>query len=316
MTYKIGYFLRANDGIYEVIRSYLPAGSELVTLLSQDPREEIERIRDLDFLIAVRATSEMIRNARELRLLQLPGVGVDQVDLHAAAAARIPVAVSLKGSSEAVAEHAMLLMLSVCRRIVEMANSVRAGKWLMWDRRTVSYGLYGKTLGIVGLGRVGLEVAARARAFGMTVRYNDLHPVDGFRFQDLPTLLATSDVVSLHCPLTPQTKHLLNSETIAMMKRGAIVVNTARGALIDEKALSEAVSSGRLAGAGLDVLESEPPDPANPLLTLEEVIISPHVGTGTIDSLRAKAEAYSQNIRRVLGGEPPLGLVTAAAAGS
>ena len=310
---KAGYFLRANESVYEVVRSYLPAGMQLVTLQNKDPQEEIDRIRELDFLISVRATREMIENAGKLRLLQLPGVGLDQVDLYAAARARIPVALSLAGSSEAVAEQAMLLMLAVCRRLVELANSVREGKWLMWERRTVSYGLFGKTLGIIGLGRIGRDVAARAAAFGMPVQYYDKLQVDGFNFRDLPDLLRTSDVVSLHCPLTADTKRLLNRDMIQIMKRGAILINTARGGLVDETALFEAISSGQLAGAGLDVLEVEPPLPTNPLLRLDEVIISPHIGTGTIDSLRLKAEGYSRNIRRVLAGEEPLGLVTPAA---
>jgi phosphoglycerate dehydrogenase-like enzyme len=307
---KAGYFLRANESVYEVIRSYLPAGMQLVTLQSKDPREEIDRIRELDFLISVRATREMIENAGKLRLLQLPGVGLDQIDLDAAALARIPVALSLAGSSEAVAEQAMLLMLAVCRRLVELANSVREGKWLMWERRTVSYGLFGKTLGIIGLGRIGRDVAARAAAFGMPVQYYDKVQIDEFTFRDLPDLLRTSDVVSLHCPLTADTKRLLNRDMIQLMKRGAILINTARGGLVDETALFEAISSGQLAGAGLDVLEIEPPLPTNPLLRLDEVVISPHIGTGTIDSLRLKAEGYSRNIRRILAGEEPLGLVT------
>jgi phosphoglycerate dehydrogenase-like enzyme len=306
---KVGYFLRANESVYEVVRSYLPVGAQLITLQSKEPQEEIERIRELDFLISVRATTEMIRNAGKLRLLQLPGVGLDQVDLEAAANARIPVALSLNGSSEAVAEQTMLLMLAVSRRLVELANSVREGKWLMWERRTVSYGLFGKTLGIIGLGRIGREVATRAEAFGMPVQYYDKLQVDGFTFRELPDLLRTSDIVSLHCPLASGTRRLLNRDMIQMMKRGAILINTARGGLIDETALLEAISSGQLAGAGLDVLEVEPPSPTNPLLQVEEVIISPHVGTGTIDSLLVKAEGYSQNIRRVLGGEEPLGLV-------
>jgi glyoxylate reductase len=306
---KVGYFLRANEGVYEVIRSYLPAGMQLVTLQTNDRQEEVDGIRQLDFLISVRGTTEMIENARKLQLLQLPGVGFDQVDLEAAARARIPVALSLGGSSEAVAEQAMLLMLAVCRRLVELANSVREGKWLMWDRRTVSYGLFGKTLGIIGLGRIGSEVASRAKAFGMTVQYYDEFQADGFTFRGLTELLRTSDIVSLHCPLTADTRRLLNREMIQIMKRGAILINTARGGLVDETALFEAISSGQLAGAGLDVLEVEPPLPTNPLLRLEEVIISPHIGTGTIDSLRLKAEGYSRNIQRVLAGEEPLGLV-------
>src|SRR5262245_20129966 len=156
---KIGYFLPANENIYAVIRRHLPDGCELVTLPGNARGVELELVRDLDFLIAVKITAEMIRSASRLRLIQLPGVGYDQVDLAAAAEAGIPVAVSVAGSSEAVAEHTMLLMLAVSRRLVELCNSTRAGQWLMWDRRTSSYSLHGKMLGLVGFGRIGQQVA-------------------------------------------------------------------------------------------------------------------------------------------------------------
>src|SRR5262249_40160975 len=152
----------------------LPDGMPLVTLNGSDPQEETDAIRDLDFVIAVKMTAAMIEAAQKLRLIQLPGVGYDQVDLGAAAARSIPVAVSASGSSEAVAEHAMMLMLAVSRRLVEMAGSLRDGKWWMWERRTSCYSLFGKTLGIIGMGRIGQAVAARAAAFGMSVQYHDV----------------------------------------------------------------------------------------------------------------------------------------------
>jgi phosphoglycerate dehydrogenase-like enzyme len=316
MGYKVGYFLRANEGVYQVVRDALPDGMQLVTLVGRDPGEEIDRVRDLDFLVSVKASEEMIRSASHLRLIQLPGVGYDQVNLNAASHAGIPVALSLGGSSDAVAEHTLLLMLAVSRRLVELANSMRAGKWLMWDRRTSSYGLQGKTLGIIGMGRIGREVASRAAAFGMSIQYYDVAPVGSFLRCPLDDLLRTSDIVSLHCPLTADTRKLMNRERIALMKKGSILINAARGEIVDEAALHEALMVNRLAGAGLDVFEKEPPDPANPLLHMDQVIVTPHVATGTLDSLRAKAAFYTENIRRVLAGEQPLGLVTQTAAAS
>src|SRR4051794_27347805 len=149
MTWSVGYFLPATESVYGVLRTILPDDMNLVTLKIHDPAEEIECVRDLDFLIAVRASADIIGAAAKLRLLQLPGVGYDQVDLQAARRAGIPVALSLGGSSEAVAEHTLMLMLAVSRRLVELAQSLRAGKWWMWERRTVSYGLFGKTLGVI-----------------------------------------------------------------------------------------------------------------------------------------------------------------------
>jgi phosphoglycerate dehydrogenase-like enzyme len=309
MNYQVGYFLRANEGVYNVVRQALEPDMSLVTLTGKDPQEELDRIRDLDFLIAVKATAEMIRAAGKLRFLQLPGVGYDQVNLQAAAEAGIPVAVSAHGTSDAVAEHAMLLMLAVSRRLCEMAGSLRAGKWWMWERRTSSYGLTGKTLGIIGMGRIGQEVAVRAAAFGMFIRYFDLFQVDGYRRCELDELLRSSDIVTVHCPLTAATRGLLNRERMALMKPGAILINTARGGIVDEAALHEALVSGNLAGAGLDVYEKEPPDPANPLLHMDQVIATPHIATGTLDSLRIKAAFYVENFRRILANQPPLGLI-------
>lgn len=248
MVHRVGYFLPATEPVYEVIRAALPADMRLVTLQTRDRTEELERVRELDFLIAVRANHEMISAAKGLRLLQLPGVGYDQVDLQAARSAGIPVALSLGGSSEAVAEHALMLMLAVSRRLVELAHSLRQGNWWMWERRTVSYGLFGKTLGIVGMGRIGREVARRAAAFGMSVQYSDIRPVEDYSHVELQELLRTSDIVTLHCPLTESTRGLMNAERIAMMKPRSILINTARGELVDEAALHAGLRSGRLAG--------------------------------------------------------------------
>jgi phosphoglycerate dehydrogenase-like enzyme len=316
MGYQVGYFLPANESVYSVIRSALPDDMRLVTPARRNAQDEIDCVRDLDFLIAVKVTEEMIRNARKLRLIQLPGVGHDQVNLEAAARAGIPVAIAASGSSDAVAEHTLLLILATCRRLVELANSLREGKWMMWDRRTVSFGLQGKTLGIIGMGRIGREVAARATAFGMSIQYYDVIAVDGFPRCSLEDLLRTSDIVTIHCPLTAETVRLLNRERIELMKKGSILINAARGEIVDEAALHEALMAGHLAGAGLDVFEREPPEPANPLLHMDQVTITPHVATGTLDSLRTKAAFYAENMRSVLAGEQPLGLISESAAAS
>jgi D-3-phosphoglycerate dehydrogenase len=309
MTYRVGYFLPASEPVYDVIRHALPADMHLVTLATRDPQEAIQCVPALDFLISVKAPAELLEAARKLRLLQLPGVGHDQVDLEAAAKAGIPVALSLAGGSDAVAEHALLLMLAVSRRVVELAGSLRAGQWWMWERRTVSYGLNGKTLGIVGMGRIGYEVALRAAAFGMRILYTDVVATEGYERSDLDSLLRASDYVTLHTPLTDSTRGLLNQARIAQMKPGAILINTARGEIVDEAALTGALESGQLAGAGLDVFQKEPPDPANPLLHMPQVVATPHVATGTLDSLLAKAAFYVENFRRVVRGEEPAGLI-------
>lgn len=286
---RVGYFLPAGEDVIAEIRRALDPDWELVT----DPLA-----RDLDFVIAARMNREAIESAPRLRLIQLPGVGSDKVDLAAAAERGIPVCEGAAGSNEEVAEFTILLMLAVSRHIVEITNRTRSGGWKPWGWRTRSHSLHGKQLGIVGMGRIGREVARRAEAFGMHVAAG---PVD--------ELLESSDYLSLHCPLKPETRHLLNRERIARMKPHAILINTARGELVDESALIEALRSGHLAGAGLDVLEREPPEPGNPLLEMDQVICTPHLATGTIDSLRAKAAFYAENIRRVLRGAEPMGRV-------
>jgi phosphoglycerate dehydrogenase-like enzyme len=314
MAYRVGFFLPAEKDVCDVLRRHFAPDLELVTLRVAGEAELIEAVRTLDFLIAVRVTARMIENAPRLRLIQLPGVGYDQVDMPAVARAGIPLALSPTGSSEAVAEHTLLLMLAVSRRVVELCKSLRAGQWLMWNRRTCSHNLQGRTLGLVGCGRIGREVAKRAAAFCMQVQYCDPIPAGGFRFVPFEELLATSDIVSLHVPLTAETHHLIGSAQIGNMKPGAILINTARGGLVDEAALYDALISGHLHGAGLDVFEEEPPGRDNPLLQLPQVVATPHVATGTLESLEQKAALYAGNIRRVLAGAAPVGLLSQAIA--
>lgn len=300
MNYKAGFFLKANAGVYGVIRAALPPGFELVTLTG-DP---VEQVRELDFLIAGKVTRRMIEAAPGLRLIQTPGVGYEGVDLEAAAERGIPVAITVCGNPVEVAEYTLMAMLAVSRRLVEIDRELRRGRWMAWDRRLQSFNLQGKTLGIVGFGRIGREVAPRAAAFGMRVLYNDAAPVpSAYQQVDLDVLLAASDYVTLHVPLTASTRGLLNRERLARMKPGAILVNTSRGEVVEEAALIEALQNGRLAGAGLDVFEKEPPAPDNPLLAMDNVVLTPHVASGTFDALRVKSRAYAENMRRVLAGE-------------
>lgn len=300
MNYKAGFFLPANEGVYSIVRAALPQGFELVTP-DGDP---VERVRDLDFLIAGKVTRGMIEAARKLRLIQAPGVGYDGIDLEAAAERGIPVAITTCGNPVEVAEYTILAMLAVSRRLIELDRELRRGRWMAWDRRLQSFNLCGKTLGIVGFGRIGSQVAPRAAALGMRVLYADVAPVpSAFEQVDLETLLAGSDYVTLHVPLTKSTRLLLDRQRLAQMKQGAILVNTSRGEVVDEAALIEALQDGRLAGAGLDVFQKEPPAPDNPLLAMDNVVLTPHVASGTLDALRAKSVAYAENMRRILAGE-------------
>jgi len=248
----------------------------------------------------------MLRRGNRLKLVMSPGAGTDGIDLDTASECGIPVAATVCGNIDEVAEHTFLLMLAVNRNLIELDAAVRGGAWPMWSLRMKSYTLAGKSLGIVGLGRIGQAVARRANSFGMNVSYFDLERRAGFRFLELDELLAVSDYVSLHVPLTASTRGFLNADRIAAMRPGAILINTARGELVNESALVNALASGRLAGAGLDVFAQEPPERDNPLLRLSNVVLTPHVASGTVDSLRRKAAQYAENIRRVLAGREPI----------
>jgi phosphoglycerate dehydrogenase-like enzyme len=232
--------------------------------------------------------------APRLRAISRTGVGYDAIDLVAASARKIPVTIAPGTNQESVAEHAFALLLGLLRRVAINDAIIRQGGW---DRTTVQP-VRGKTLGLLGLGRIGKAMATRAKAFGMTVLAYDPVPDPAFDAQcgierlDFDELLAASDVLSLHLPLTPKTRGMFDAALLARMKRGAVLINTARGGLVVEPDLCAALASGQLGGAGLDVLDPEPPDPANPLLTLPNVVLSPHmagVDARSMDDMATKA---------------------------
>lgn len=253
---------------------------------------------EVDALIAggelVRA--ETLALAPRLRVIARTGVGYDAIDVPAATRQGVVVTITPGTNQESVAEQAFALLLGLTRNVVGNDQTIRAGGW----DRTLVQPLRGKTLGLVGLGRIGRAMASRGRAFGMHVVAYDLMQDPDFDAQHgvgrmlLEDLLAQSDVVSLHLPLTEQTQGLINRSTLASMKPGSYLINTARGGLIVEADLHDALASGHLAGAGLDVLEPEPPAPDNPLLRLPNVIVSPHIGGIDTKAMADMAELAAQ----------------------
>lgn len=222
---------------------------------------------------------ELIDLCPRLRVIARTGVGYDAVDVEAATRRGVVVAITPGTNHASVAEQAFALILAVLRRVALNDRIIRAGGW----DRTLVAPLRGKTLGLVGLGRIGRAMVPPARAFGMDVLgYDPLPPGEaeaalGVRRADFATLLAESDIVSLHSPLTPATRGAFDRATFARMRPGSYLINTARGGLVVEADLRDALASGHLAGAGLDVLDPEPPDPSNPLLQLPNVVVSPHI---------------------------------------
>ena len=317
--FRVLYMNYAPDDVYEIIRSQLPEDFELVTLKKEDDKERGEKIREADFIIVATAKvpEGLLKNAKKLKLIQHQGVGYDNIDIQAAKRMGIPIGLTPEGTSIGVAEHTLLLILSVYKKIVIAHNSLLKGEWLQFPLRPESYEMYGKILGLVGFGRIGREVAKRAKPFDVRILYYDkyIHVLPeekeklGVEEVSFEKLLAESDIVSLHVPLTDETKGMMNHKTFKAMKNTAILINTARGSLVNEKDLYEALKDRRIAGAGLDVFEKEPPSSDNPLFKLDNVILTPHISAGTKDALIAKMRAAFANMVRVTKGETPINLV-------
>ncbi len=253
-----------------------------------------EAVRDVNALLvrsATKITARVIRSAPALAVVGRAGVGVDNVDVDAATAQGVVVMNAPAGNTTTTAELAIALLMSLARNVVRGDRCVRAGEW---KRRGSLLGseITGKTLGVVGLGRIGRAVAARGLGLEMNVLAHDPYlrgaksPVEGVELAGLDELLERSDFVTLHVPFDNSTRHLLSRERIARMKPGARLINCARGGLVDEQALAEALASGRLRGAALDVFEQEPPPADHPLLAREDVIVTPHLGASSEEAQR------------------------------
>ena len=257
------------------------------------------------------------KRAPKLKLVQLLSAGYDRIDIEAARRAGVPVCNNGGANSTAVAEHAIMLMLAVSRRLTWQHANVAGGRWRGNDASGVKlYEMYGKTLGIVGLGTIGRKTAKLARAFGMRVRYYDVTRLSeehaeqiGVRFALLEELLKSSDIVSLHVPLLPATKHMINAERLKMMKPSAFLINTCRGPVVDEPALIEALGNGTIAGAGLDVFDQEPPPPNNPLFALQNVVLTAHFAGPTWDTQYSRFRNAFDNCQRVARGDKPLWVI-------
>lgn len=252
-------------------------------------------------------TAATMAGAPHLRLIQKIGVGVNTIDLDAARRHQVAVCNMPGTNSRAVAEMTLLLMLGALRRVAQLDAATRAGRgWTLPAALQDSYGeLHGRTVGLVGYGAVPRCLAPVLAAIGARVLFCSRSPKPGAvgEFRSLPALLAESDVVSLHLPLTPETTGLIDDAAIASMKPGAILVNTARGGLVDEAALATALRSGRLGAAGLDVYEREPPGVENPLLALDNVVLSPHLAWLTRETWERSLSVAVENCRRLSVGE-------------
>ncbi len=248
-----------------------------------------------------KVTADLLSDAKRLRVIGRAGVGVDNIDVAAATARGIVVMNAPDGNTITTAEHTIALLVALARNVAQANSSVKAAKWER--KKFIGAELSGKTLGIVGLGRIGRAVAQRATALGMKVIAHDpFIAVDQtgdveIEAATLDEVLARADFLTIHTPLTTETRGLINAEAFAKMKSGARVINCARGGLIDEAALCDAIGSGKIAGAALDVFEQEPPPADHPLLQLEQVIVTPHLGASTMEAQEAVAFTVAEQMR-------------------
>jgi len=304
--------------IAEIARKIAPSGFELVTVRNE--RAELEpALAGAEYLVCypnLRTNDAFYRAAPKLRLLQLLSAGYDEVDLDAARRAKVPVCNNGGANAISVAEHAMMLMLTVSRRLISQHANVSGGRWRGNGPAPRMYELNDKTLGIIGLGTIGKKVARLARAFGMRVQYYDIVRLTedagdalGVRFRLMGELLATFDIVTLHVPLNATTRHMVGAPELARMKPEAMLINTSRGPVIDESALARALADNSLFGAGLDVFDQEPPPPDNPLFALPNVVLTSHFAGPTWDNQIARLRNAFDNVQRVHRGEPPLWVV-------
>ncbi|MBS7811075.1 2-hydroxyacid dehydrogenase [Roseococcus pinisoli] len=300
-------------------REIAPAGMDLIVEpLGSDAFKAA--LGEADFLVGFgnrTIDAALYATAPKLKLFQLLSAGYDTVDIEAARGAGIPVCNNGGANSTAVSEHAVMLMMAVCRRLVWQHESVVSGRWRGNDPgSTKLFELRDKVLGLVGLGAIGKKVARLANAFGMRVQYYDIRRVSEaeedalhVRFRLLNEILRSSDLVSLHVPLTAASKHMIGAEELALMKPTAYLVNTSRGPVIDEKALIAALEGGVIAGAGLDVFDQEPPPADNPLFRLKNVVLTPHYAGPTWDNQQARFRNAFDNCQRVARGEKPLWVI-------
>jgi phosphoglycerate dehydrogenase-like enzyme len=316
---KIVFSPKFPKSLVDVLMEMKPAGFDIAVVDATGPGF-LAAAKDAEYFMGFGRNplgSDFYAAAKNMKLVQLISAGYNTIDLEAARRARVPVANNGGANSVAVAEHAVMLILATLKKLHWQHNNVTAGKWRVGDfAETRLYELEGKTVGIVGLGNIGKKVARRLRGFDCRIVYYDIirmpeHEEDtlGIRYVLLDELLATADVVTLHTPLTSVTQNMISDRQFELMKPTAILVNTCRGPVVDERALHKALITKRIAGAGLDVMVDEPPSKDNPLLNVDTCTITPHTAGPTWENWPKAFRNAFDNILRVHAGRPPLWVV-------
>jgi D-3-phosphoglycerate dehydrogenase len=302
-----------SERLLSIIEGELSEGFELITLTKPGKDEIIKNIMLADYLLVggrVPIDKEVIDSATNLKMIQRTGVGLDSLDLELLKKRNIPVYVNFGVNSQSVAEHTIMLILAVLRRLPIVNASVKKGEWIKHEHGVQTNELFGKVVGLIGLGNIGKEVAKLLHPFGVKILYHDkirlstdIENEMEINFCSLPELYQKADIISLHCPLTSETKGMIGTKEIASMKPGVIIINTSRGQLIVEDALINNLENGHIKGAGLDVFAEEPVAKNSKLLSLENVVLTPHIGGITLESFKRMMSEAFYNIMKYDSGD-------------
>ena len=299
--------------VIEVAQRDLPDGFELIAIERDFPsKEKLETFKKADFLMEFSAdpTPEEFEALKKVKMIQLLSAGYNNFNMPIANQKRIPVA-NNHGNCIAVAEHTLLLILALLRKLPVHHNTTKSGRWLEHNLMKEMGELAGRTVGIVGMGFVGREVAKRIKGFEASIIYTDIRRLSveqeellDARFVPLEALLKEADIITLNLALTPHSKGLIGREAFAMMKRTAFLINTARAEIVDQDALYSALYHRRIAGAAIDVYPKEPPNPNNPIFLLDNVIFTPHMSGATLDTWARRIKIGYNNFKKVVDGQP------------
>jgi phosphoglycerate dehydrogenase-like enzyme len=318
---KVVFLHGLSQRTVDLISSYAPDDFNLLVVDgAQSEQNQIEAVKDADFLMVYRAqvNDSVLQATTQLGLVQLLAAGYDRMNLKLMDELGIPCATNGGANAWAVADHTVLLILALYRRLVPADRAVREGRWRAPIDGFNTFEMAGKTVGILGMGNIGQKVARRLRGFEVSIQYFDKYPQTpaieqelGVERVELEELFQSSDIITCHAPLTPETRHVVNQKSLALMKPTAVLINTSRGPVVDEAALILALQEKQIAGAGLDVFETEPLQQGNPLLEMENVVFTAHNAGTTFDTWCRRAEFAYQNMQRVLEGRPPQSIVQA-----
>jgi phosphoglycerate dehydrogenase-like enzyme len=312
---KVVFFTQLDPELHPLLTQHAPDGYTVEVARTDAPADEKSAIlSDADALILFpsRIEDDVLKSARQLKHIQLVSAGFEHMNLDLVKQLGLTISNNGGANSIDVAEQTIALIMGIYRRLVELDYDVRNDRWYAMETGQCTYTIWNKTVGLIGLGNIGRRVARLLKPFDCELIYSDAFPAPaeveselGISRVELPELLERSDIVSLHVPINHQTRHMISGSQLAAMKSNAIVINTCRGGVIDEAALTDALTNKQIAYAGLDVLEQEPPDPANPLLKLDNILLTPHAAGITHDTWDRRGSFVFGNIARALSGESP-----------